>query len=148
MLTRPVSLVVSAESGAFRPGLPAEGRFLRLSIDLSKAARTTVEVKDRRGNRVATLLHRRHRGSGRHRLQWDGYDDFGRVVPPGEYTIQATASSTGGQVKGSLNISVIEDRAVHRQYLRNTPYYDDAYVIDRRVSEVVRAGASPDRRRR
>jgi flagellar hook assembly protein FlgD len=148
VLTRPVSLVVSAESGAFQPGLPAEGRFLRLSIDLSKAARTTVVVKDRRGNTVATLLHRRHRSNGQHRLQWDGYDDFGRVVPPGEYTIQATASSTGGQVKGSLNISVIEDRTVHRQYLRNKPYYDDNYVIDRRVSEVVRAGTSQGTRRR
>ncbi len=146
-MTRPVSLVVSAESSSFQPGLPEEGRFLRLAVDLSKGARTTVEVKDRRGNTVATLLHRRHRRNGQHALHWDGYDDFGRVVPPGEYTVQATASTTGGRVKGSLNVSVMEDKTVHRQYIRSTPYQDDTYVIDRRVGEYVRTGASQKSRR-
>jgi hypothetical protein len=147
-LTRPVSLVVSAESSSFQPGLPEEGRFLRLAIDLSKAARTTVEIKDRRGNTVATLLHRRHRRSGQHALHWDGYDDFGRVVPPGEYTIEASASTTGGSVKGNLNISIVEDRTVHRQYIRSGPRQDDTYTLDRRVGETVRAGASQQTRRR
>ena len=110
-LTRPVSLVVSSETSSFRPGLPEEGRFIRLAIELSKAARTTVEIKDRRGNTVATLLHRRHRGSGQQFLHWNGYDDFGRIVPPGDYTVRATASTTGGTVTGTLNISVLEDQA-------------------------------------
>jgi len=143
MLTRPVALVVSAESGAFRPGLPEEGRFLRFGIDLSKAARTTVEIKDSRGNTVATLLHRRHRGAGQQNLYWNGYDDFGRVVLPGDYTIQATASTTGGTVTGTLNISILEDKAVHRQYLRNAPYQDDSQVLERQ-SEFART--SPARR--
>ncbi len=82
LLTRPVALAVSAESNNFQPGLPEESRFLRLVIDLSKAARTTVEIKGRQDNTVATLLHRRHRGSGQHTLHWDGYDDFGRVGIP------------------------------------------------------------------
>ncbi len=139
-LTRPVSLVVSAESSSFQPGLPAEGRFLKLAVDLSKAARTTVVVKDRRGNTVATLLHRRHRKGGVQALHWDGYDDFGRVVPPGEYTIEAQAVTTGGSVKGSLTISIIEDKTVHRQYIRNAPrHQDEAYIIDQRVGRVVRA---------
>ncbi len=126
VLTRPVSLVVSSESSSFRPGLPEEGRFLRVAIDLSKPARTTVEIKDRRGNTVSTLLYRRHRSSGQQTLHWNGYDDFGRAVPPGEYTIKATASTTGGTVIGTLNISVQEDHAVHRQYLRRLPYRDDS----------------------
>jgi len=147
-LTRPVSLVVSAESSMFQPGLPEEGRFLRLAIDLTKAARTTVEVKDKRGNTVATLLHRRYRGQGQHTLYWDGYDDFGRAVRPGEYTIQAAASTTGGSVKGNLNISILEDRTVHRQYIKSTPHQDEGYVIDRRAGEVVRAGTSQRTRRR
>jgi hypothetical protein len=130
-LTRPVALVVSAESGAFRPGLPEEGRFLKLGIDLSKPARTTVEIKDSRGNTIATLLHRRHRGAGQQNLYWNGYDDFGRAVLPGDYTIQATASTTGGTVTGTLNVSVLEDKAVHRQYLRRAPYQDDSQVIER-----------------
>lgn len=147
-LTRPVSLVVSAESSSFQPGLPEEGRFMRLAIDLSKAARTTVEVKDKRGNTVATLLHRRHRRSGQHTLYWDGYDDFGRVVHPGEYTIQATASTTGGSVSGNINISILEDHAVHRQYLKSAPYQDDSYVIDRRASEVLKTRTSQRARKR
>jgi hypothetical protein len=147
-LTRPVALVVSAESSTFRPGLPEEGRFLRLSIDLSKAARTTVEIKDRRGNVIATLLHRRHRNGGQHALHWDGYDDFGRVVQPGDYTIQATASTTGGTVTGTLNISVLEDVAVHRQYIRSTPYQDDSQVVVNRQGEAVRQPANAARRTR
>lgn len=147
-LTRPVSLVVSAESSSFQPGLPEEGRFMRLAIDLSKAARTTVEVKDKRGNTVATLLHRRHRRSGQHTLYWDGYDDFGRVVHPGEYTIQATASTTGGNVSGNINISILEDHAVHRQYLKSAPYQDDSYVIDRRAGEVLKTRTSQRARKR
>jgi flagellar hook assembly protein FlgD len=145
-LTRPVALVVSAESNSFRPGLPEEGRFLRLSIDLSKAARTTVEVKDKRGNVVATLLHRRHRGGGQHILHWDGYDDFGRVVQPGDYTIRATASTTGGTVTGTLIVSILEDRAVHRQYLRSTPSQDDSQFIVNRRGEYLRRPADSARR--
>ncbi|MCB0182449.1 MAG: hypothetical protein KDI62_29765, partial [Anaerolineae bacterium] len=49
-LTRPVALVVSAESSSFKPGMPEEGRFLRMAIELSKPARTTVEIKDKRKN--------------------------------------------------------------------------------------------------
>jgi flagellar hook assembly protein FlgD len=137
-LTRPVSLVVSAEGNSFQPGLPDEGRFLRLAIDLSKAARTTVEIKDKRGNTVATLLHRRHRNGGQHMLYWNGYDDFGRVVKPGDYTIQATASTTGGTVSGTLVIAVLEDRTAHRQYLKNSPYQDDAQMVVNRRGEFVR----------
>ncbi len=136
-MTRPVTLVVSAESGSFQPGLPDEGRFLRLFIDLSRPARTTVTVKDKRGNVVATLLHRRHRTAGQHPVFWDGYDDFGRVAPPGEYTVEATASTTGGTVTGTLHITVAEDPAVHRQYLRRTPQQDDYTYLrsDRRRTE-------------
>lgn len=147
-LTRPVALVVSAESSSFKPGMPEEGRFLRMAIELSKPARTTVEIKDKRKNTVATLLHRRHRSSGQHTLYWDGYDDFGRVVPPGEYMVQASANTTGGSVQGTLNIAILEDRAVHRQYLRSAPYQDDEQRLDRRLGEVVRTGAPAKTRRR
>lgn len=146
-LTRPVSLVVSAGSSTFQPGLPEEGRFLRLAIDLSKAARTTVEIKDRRGNTVATLLHRRHRGAGRQSLNWNGYDDFGRVVPPGEYTVQAVASTSGGTVTGTVNISVAEDPAVHRYYLRNTPHRGDTESTRRYGDDLVRTTSQTSGRR-
>ncbi len=148
ILTRPVALVVSAESGNFRPGLPEEGRFLRLSIDLSKPARTTVQIKDRRGNTIATLLHRRHRNSGQHPLFWDGYDDFGRVVLPGNYTVEATASTTGGTVTGSLTVSILEDPAVHRQYIRRSPYQDDSQLLATRQSQYSRSSETKRSRTR
>jgi hypothetical protein len=147
ILTRPVALVISAESSAFQPGLPEEGRFLRLAIDLSKAARTTVEIRDKRNNTVATLLHRRHRGSGQHTLYWDGYDDFGRVAPPGEYTVHAAASTTGGSVTGNLNISIVPDRTVHRQYLRTAPHQDESSSAARRTSDTIRTASQALRRR-
>ncbi len=148
MLTRPVALVLSAESGMFRPGLPEEGRFLRIGIDLSKPARTTVEVKDGRGNVIATLLHRRHRGAGQQNLYWNGYDDFGRVVVPGDYTIHATASTTGGTVTGTINIAILEDKAVHRQYLRRAPFQDEAQAqTSNRNGDLVRSTARRVRRR-
>ncbi len=147
-LTRPVALVVSAESSSFRPGLPEEGRFLRFSLDLSKPARTTVVIKDKRGNIIATLLHRRHRGSGQTSLYWDGYDDFGRVALPGDYMIEATASTTGGTVTGNLNISILEDSAVHRQYLRRTPYQDDSQVLTTNRDQYTRRETARRTRRR
>lgn len=148
LLTRPVSLVLSAESSIFRPGLPEEGRFLRLGIDLSKPARTTVEIKNSRGNTIATLLHRRHRGAGQQNFYWNGYDDFGRAVLPGEYTIQATASTTGGSVTGTLNVSILEDKAVHRQYLRTSPQQDDTQTqVIERHGEFARPTAKRVRRR-
>ncbi|HEX9923813.1 MAG TPA: FlgD immunoglobulin-like domain containing protein [Anaerolineae bacterium] len=147
ILTRPVALVVSSESNSFRPGLPEEGRFLKLAIDLSKPARTSVYIKDTRGNIIATLLHRRHRGTGQQSLYWDGYDDFGRVALPGEYVVTATASTTGGTVTGTLNISVLEDRAVHRQYLRRAPHQDDSQTVDQRDEVLKTATARRPRRR-
>lgn len=145
-MTRPVSLVVSAESSDFRPGLPEEGRFLRLAVDLSKPARTTVEIKDKRGNTVATLLHRRHRGSGPQSLYWNGYDDFGRVVPPGQYTVKATASTTGGTVSGTLNIAVTEDPTVHRQYLRTSPRQEENQTARQANSYTRTRNGTPVRR--
>lgn len=146
VLTRPVALVVSAESSSFKPGLPEEGRFLRLSLDLSKPAKTTVQIKDQRGNVVASLLHRRHRGAGQQNLYWDGYDDFGRVAQPGEYTVEATASTTGGTVTGTLNISILEDLSAHRQYLRRSPRQDDSRRISR-SSDYISSSARRVRRR-
>lgn len=142
IMTRPVALVVSADRSGFQPGLPEEGRFIRLWVELSKPARTTVTIKDSKGNVAATMLHRRYRGSGQHTLYWNGYDDFGRPVPPGDYTIEATASTTGGTVVGTLNISVLEDATVHRQYLRNTPYQDES------ESEYLQTSLSNSRRSR
>ena len=146
--TRPVSLVLSAESATFRPGLPEEGRFLRLAVELSKAARSTVEVKDRRGNTVATLQYRRHRGAGQQTLYWNGYDDFGRAVAPGDYTIFATASTPGGTVTSMINISVLDNQDDrHYQYLRTSPQQEQKQTVSQNP-EYVRQGQRTSQRAR
>jgi hypothetical protein len=62
--------------------------------------------------------------------------------------VHASANTTGGSVKGTLNISILEDRTVHRQYLKNAPYQDDSYVLDRRHGEIIRTGNSQSSRQR
>ena len=68
-----------------------------------------------------------------------------RTMASGDYTIQATASTTGGTVTGTLSVSVLEDKAVHRQYLRSAPYQDDSQVLDRQ-EEFVRSAKRVRRR--
>lgn len=128
--TRPVSLVLSAESPTFRPGLPHEGKYLRLALDLSKAARTTVEVKNRRGQIISTLQYRRSRRAGQQTLFWNGYDDFGRIASPGEYTVHATASTTNGNITSMLNISIVNERTGYRDSLRSRPQRDDTLTVN------------------
>jgi flagellar hook assembly protein FlgD len=95
---RPVGLVLSVDRRAFSPGLPGEGKVLILSLDLNKSARVTLEVLDQYGRPLATLLHNRRRSAGEQHFFWDGYDDYGRPVPPGEYVVQALAGTPSANV--------------------------------------------------
>jgi hypothetical protein len=110
---RPVSLVLSVDRRSFTPGLPEEGRVLVLSLHLSKSARVTVEVLDQYGRRLSTILHSRRRSAGEQHFFWDGYDDYGRPVPPGEYVIQAVAGTPAAEVSSAVQVTVHEDALVH-----------------------------------
>ncbi len=110
---RPVSLVLSVDRRSFTPGLPEEGRVLVLSLHLSKSARVTVEVLDQYGRRLSTILHSRRRSAGEQHFFWDGYDDYGRPVPPGEYVIQAVAGTPAANVSSAVQVTVHEDALVH-----------------------------------
>lgn len=118
LFSRPVSLMLYSDSENFTPGLPDEGQQLTLTLDLSKSARTTVEVLNRFNRPVATISYRRQRESGQHTFFWDGYDDFGNVLPAGEYTIKASASTPGGSVSSAIPLFIHEDPLVHGQYAR------------------------------
>jgi flagellar hook assembly protein FlgD len=100
--------------------VPEEGKTLGLTLELSKSARTTIEVVDQYNQVLATITHRRQRGSGVHSFYWDGYDDFGNVIPSGSYLIQAIASTAGASVRSVVPITIYEDPLAHNQYRRQT----------------------------
>ena len=77
-----------------------------LSLGLSRAASTTVEVLDVQDRPVATLLYRRRRDSGNHYLVWDGYNDYGIPLPPGSYTIQAVASTLTAAATSAVQVNI------------------------------------------
>ena len=110
-----VSLILAVSQNTFTPGLPGENKLLELSLDLNKPARVSLEVLDASGNILATLLRNRRRLGRVHMFHWDGYDDYGRPVRPGEYTIQATAGSPPIRVTSAVQISIQQDAYVHRQ---------------------------------
>ncbi|GAB4535618.1 MAG: hypothetical protein Kow0063_20090 [Anaerolineae bacterium] len=115
---QPVSLVLSVDRRSFTPGVPGEGKVLIVSLDLSKASRVTLEVLDQFGHPLATILHNRRRSAGEHHFFWDGYDDYGRAVPPGEYVIQAVAGAPGAQVTSAVQVTVQEDALIHARPAR------------------------------
>ena len=86
---------------------------LILSLDLSKSSRATLEVLDQFGRPLATILHNRRRSAGEHHFFWDGYDDYGRAVPPGEYVIQAVAGTPGANVSSAVHVTVQQDTLIH-----------------------------------
>jgi flagellar hook assembly protein FlgD len=139
---RPVSLVLSVDRRSFTPGVPGEGKVLILSLDLSKASRTTLEVLDQFGRPLATILHNRRRSAGEHHFFWDGYDDYGRAVPPGEYVIQAMAGTAGASVTSAVHVTVQEDALIHGR-VEGRQAGDSGDIIDGRGDFVRRR---PNRR--
>lgn len=103
---QPVSLSLSADRQTLYPGRPEEGEAVILSLGLSRAASTTVEVLDAQDRSVATLLRRRRRDSGNHYLIWDGHNDYGMPLPPGSYTIQAVANTLTAAATSAVQVNV------------------------------------------
>jgi flagellar hook assembly protein FlgD len=128
---RPVSLVLSVDRRSFTPGVPGEGKVLILSLDLNKAARATLEVLDQYGRPLATILHNRRRSAGEHHFFWDGYDDYGRPIPAGEYVIQAVAGTPAAHVTSAVQVTVQEDALVHGRVGRRR-VGDSGEIIDGR----------------
>jgi flagellar hook assembly protein FlgD len=122
--------------------VPGEGKVLILSLDLSKASRTTLEVLDQFGRPLATILHNRRRSAGEHHFFWDGYDDYGRAVPPGEYVVQAMAGTPGASVTSAVHVTVQEDALIHGR-VEGRQAGDSGDIIDGREDFVRRR---PNRR--
>jgi flagellar hook assembly protein FlgD len=83
---------------------PFEGQDARLTLDLARPARVTVQVFDQAGNLITTLFPQRRRRAGAHTFEWDGVDDRGRMVTDGIYEIEATASTVFTTVTNRVNV--------------------------------------------
>ncbi len=108
-----ISMLLSVETDKFKPGFPYEQKNLSIYLDLDKSAHITLEVLGQHGRVVNTLLLHRRRSARVHNFYWNGYDDFGKLVQPGEYTIQATAGRSPFQVSSAIQITIQEAQLVH-----------------------------------
>lgn len=73
--------------------------FSNISFSLSQSGPVRLDIFDRRGQKVRTLINDNHT-SGTINFQWDGTDDHGRVVADGLYFVRliAEGSSQTGKV--------------------------------------------------
>lgn len=86
------------------------GKSVRLIAACTGTADVTLMEKD--GSVLATLARGEEAQDGEVRLYWDGYDDSGEAVPPGEYTLRIrqgdvvadTALSVGEEAPMILNL--------------------------------------------
>ena len=114
--TRPVSLLLTTDAETFTPGMPEEEQTVTLRLNLSRSARVSVRVLNKFGQPVATISTRRQRGAGIHTFRWDGYDDWGRALSPGEYTLVAEASAPSGAVQSAVTLTLRQDPLVAARY--------------------------------
>lgn len=118
--TRPIALLLTTDTETFTPGMPEEQQTVTLRLNLSKSARTAVRVVNSLGQSVATISPRRQRGAGIHTFLWDGYDDWGKALVPGEYTLIAEASAPTGQVRSAVTLTLRQDPLVAAQFGRRS----------------------------
>ncbi|HEX3134842.1 MAG TPA: FlgD immunoglobulin-like domain containing protein, partial [Planctomycetota bacterium] len=73
-------------AAALKP-VPAEGP-VEVRYDLSKDARVTVAIDDVNGKRIRNLIAAEPRKAGANVERWDGLDNEGQPVAPGEYRLR------------------------------------------------------------
>jgi flagellar hook assembly protein FlgD len=112
---RGVTMTLAVDQPSFKPGLPGEGKILLIWLELTRDTNVTLEVLDPNGFPRATILQNRRRTARKHTFSWDGYDDYGRPVPPGEYTLQAAAGTNPVKVATAIPIRIEEDILAHRR---------------------------------
>lgn len=149
---RGVTMTLAVDQPTFKPGLPGEGKVLLIWLELTRDTNVTLEVLDPNGFPRATILQNRRRTARKHTFSWDGYDDFGRPVPPGDYTLQAEAGANPIKVSTAIPIRIEEDILAHRRGT-NTPIMGlptglpTGEVIDVKVQDLNRTNGGQRRRR-
>ncbi len=79
----PLSVVPALSAG---PSSTAEGDSLRVSIDTAKTQNVIVTVYDSNGLLIRHL-YQGMLGAGEHYVDWDGKDELGNAVIPGDYNV-------------------------------------------------------------
>jgi hypothetical protein len=101
-----VTLALGVDQPIFSPGGFGDDNVLGITLDLSKTARVSLEILDQQGNPRATILLNRRKMGRRHVFYWNGYDDRGLPLPPGDYTLQAEAGAPPLQVTSAVQIRI------------------------------------------
>ena len=65
-----------------------------IGYDLPEDARVTIAIDDGSGKRIRNLTPALPRTKGHNEEKWDGLDDTGKPVPPGEYSFRAIYHQT------------------------------------------------------
>ena len=81
----------------------------RISFDLPRGDRVTVDVVDRDGDRVRRLVDGRSLARGDHALSWDGRADDGTVPPDGTYYVRVTLRRQGRAATGVRGIALVTE---------------------------------------
>jgi len=77
---------------------------VEIAYDLPKDARVTLAIDDAKGHRVRNLVAAQARKAGKNIEKWDGLDDSGKPVLPGDYTFKAL-SHDGIHLKYALSFA-------------------------------------------
>ena len=88
-------------SGSAGPSFSEEGDALRVSVEMEKTGKVIINVLDSNGLLVRGL-YQGVWNSGLHLLDWDGKDEAGNQVQPGNYTVAVNAD--GKTMSGTLTI--------------------------------------------
>jgi hypothetical protein len=81
----------------FMSTAPTRSRGVALTYTLSAPATVTVLVESPTGRRVRTVATAQAVEAGQNSIAWDGRDDEGRLVPPGQYRVRVLVASPDGQ---------------------------------------------------
>lgn len=126
-----IELTLSLSQTSFSPGSSeAANAPLEIYLDLSQTARVSLEVFDAQGYPRAILLNQRRKMGRRHIIPWNGLDNQGRPLPPGQYTVRAVAGAPPLQVTCSVPLQIeraIPTRATHSVITRQTIGSDKRY---------------------
>lgn len=80
--------------GVFPPAIDKDHPGVTIALQLYEPADFKAQVLDSAGHQVRQLVHEFREKLGENLFVWDGEDDSGRPVPPGEYTISVTMEPT------------------------------------------------------
>jgi hypothetical protein len=91
----------------FSPNRDHRKDHARISFDLPKGDRVTVDVVNANADRVRRLVDGRSLARGEHTLSWDGRADDGTVPPDGTYYVRVTLRRQGRAATGVRGIELV-----------------------------------------